>query len=81
MVMYILKTYRSTMKKDSSETKKVVYYQDHAKAGGLFFVTYIGALWYFIQVSDGFWYIVLAFLKALVWPAFLVHRVFELLRI
>ena len=33
----------------------------------------IGALVYYIQHADGFWQIVLAILKALVWPAFLVY--------
>ena len=53
----------------------------HAQGGGIFLLTYIGAVWYFTQISAGFWPTVLALLKAAVWPAFLIHRVFELLRI
>ncbi|HEX9153741.1 MAG TPA: hypothetical protein VF809_02885 [Candidatus Saccharimonadales bacterium] len=33
----------------------------------------IGALVYFIQQADGFWNIIIAILKAIVWPAFMVH--------
>lgn len=56
-------------------------YEDHAKAGMFFFLTYVGAAWYFLQISYGFWPSILALLKAAVWPAYLIHRVFELLRI
>lgn len=34
----------------------------------------IGALVYYLGEADGFWPAVLGILKALVWPAFLVHR-------
>jgi hypothetical protein len=33
----------------------------------------IGAAVYYIQQADGFFDVILAFLKALVWPAFLVY--------
>lgn len=33
----------------------------------------VGSAVYFIQQVDGFWPIVLALLKALVWPAFLTY--------
>ena len=36
----------------------------------------IGALVYFWQQADTFWGYVLAVLKALVWPAFLVYEAF-----
>ena len=52
-----------------------------AAPGGFYFLTYVGALVYFIQKSDGFWEVVFSFLQAMVWPAYLIHRVFELLRI
>lgn len=52
-----------------------------APAGGFYLLTYIGALIYFIQKSDGFGEVVFSFLQAMVWPAYLIHRVFELLRI
>lgn len=50
--------------------------------GGMFFIlTYIGAAVHFVDKAEGFDGVVLALLKALVWPAFLINRVFELLRI
>ena len=55
--------------------------QQNAKFGGFFLLTYIGVAWYFLDVSSGFWGTILAFVKALFWPTFLIHRVFELLRI
>ena len=49
--------------------------------GGFYFLSFIGAAVYFTQLSSGFWDFVLAIVKAFVWPAFLVHQVFVLLRI
>lgn len=39
----------------------------------------IGAIIYFISTATTFWMGILGFLKALVWPAFLVYYVFEFL--
>lgn len=47
--------------------------------GGAYFVAMIGAAVYFVQHAAGFWSIILALLKAVVWPAFLVHTSFKLL--
>ncbi len=46
--------------------------------GGLYFLGFIGAVVYYIQQATGFWQGVLGVLKALVWPAFLVHKLFGL---
>jgi hypothetical protein len=46
---------------------------------GIYLVTVIGAAVYFIGQADGFWEVVLALLKAIVWPAFVVYRALELL--
>jgi hypothetical protein len=54
---------------------------DKGPAGFAMFAAWVGALVYFVQVSEGFWGAILAFLKACVWPAFLLHRVLELLRV
>lgn len=40
---------------------------------------FFGALIYLIQGVTGFWSGVLALLKALVWPAFLVYHLFQYL--
>lgn len=39
----------------------------------------VGAAIYFISHAGGFWVGVLGFLKALVWPVFLVYRLLEFL--
>lgn len=49
--------------------------------GGVYFLGIIGAAVYFLQSTIGFWPGVVAILKAIVWPAFLVYNVFQLLKI
>lgn len=51
--------------------------QAHSSGGGLYFFGMIGALIYYIQVANGFWGVVLAFLKAFVWPGFFVYDVLK----
>lgn len=48
-------------------------------SSGLYGLAFLGALVYNIQHSDTFWLGVLGFLKALVWPAFLIYRLMEFL--
>lgn len=44
-------------------------------SGGLWFLGFIGALVYYLHVHSGtFWLVILAVLKAAVWPAFLVYH-------
>ena len=40
----------------------------------------IGAAIYFIQHASGFWEVVLAILKAFVWPAILIYKALEFLK-
>lgn len=47
--------------------------------GGFYFLSIIGAAVFFVQQVSGFWPIVLAILKAIVWPAFLIHSLFQFL--
>jgi len=47
--------------------------------GGLYGLGFLGAAIYFISTADTFWIGVLGFLKALVWPAFLVFKLLEFL--
>lgn len=42
--------------------------------GGGYFLGFIGAAVYYIQTTTGFWNGVVGVLKALVWPAFLIHK-------
>jgi hypothetical protein len=51
-----------------------------AQSGGLYGLGLIGASVFFISEATGFWMGVVGFLKALVWPAFLVFEAQVLLR-
>lgn len=48
------------------------------KAGGIYGLGFIGAAVFYIQAATGFWGGVLGVLKAIVWPAFLVHKLLGL---
>ncbi|MEW5919674.1 MAG: hypothetical protein AB1796_01740 [Bacillota bacterium] len=48
-------------------------------AGAVYGLGFIGAAIYFISNATGFWSGVLGFLKALVWPAFLVYEALKFL--
>lgn len=62
---------------------KGVNFVDNSKspAGGMWFAGFIGSAIYFVGNVDGFWNILLALLKASIWPVFLINKIFELLRI
>lgn len=49
--------------------------------GGAYFLTIVGAAVYFFQNVATFWGGVLAILKALVWPAFVIYKVLEILKL
>lgn len=59
--------------------KTVRVMNDHGPSGFIFFVAFIGAAVYFVQQSAGFWGFILAILKAIVWPAFVMFHVLHLL--
>ncbi len=51
--------------------------QSGAQSGAVYGLGFIGAAVYFISHATGFWMGVLGFLKAIVWPAFLVYEAFK----
>lgn len=51
--------------------------QHGAQSGAVYAFGLIGAAVYFISAATGFWMGVVGFLKALVWPAFLVYEAFK----
>lgn len=53
--------------------------QNAACGGAVYGVGFIGAAVYFISTATSFWIGVIGFLKALVWPAFLVYELFKFL--
>jgi len=46
-------------------------------SGAVYGLGFIGAAIYFICQATGFWIGVLGFLKAIVWPVFLVYEAFK----
>lgn len=50
-------------------------------SGFVFFLSWVGAVVYFVGQVDGFWNVILAFLKACVWPAIVTYRVLDLLNL
>jgi hypothetical protein len=51
--------------------------QQSAPSGAVYAFGLIGSAIYFISTATGFWMGVLGFLKAFVWPAFLVYEAFK----
>lgn len=49
--------------------------------GGVYFLAFIGAAFYFIQNSTSFWDGVVGILKAIVWPAIIIYEVLKLLQL
>lgn len=49
-------------------------------SGAVYGLGLVGAAIYYIQHATTFWAGVIGILKALVWPAFLIYKVFELLK-
>jgi len=50
----------------------------NSNCGGCFYgLGFIGAAVYYISTATGFWMGVLGFLKAIVWPAFLVYELLK----
>lgn len=54
-------------------------HKGHGVLGGIYGLGLIGAAIYYIQNATSFWNGVVGVLEALVWPAFLIHRLFEFL--
>lgn len=48
--------------------------KDNAPIGWILFAAYIGAVIYFFGLDPTFWGFILALIKAIFWPAFLVYE-------
>jgi len=51
--------------------------QENASSNTVYGLGLIGAAIYFISTATSFWVGVLGFLKAIVWPVFLVYEAFK----
>ncbi|HPI69295.1 MAG TPA: hypothetical protein PL003_08765 [Bacteroidales bacterium] len=49
----------------------------NASSGAVYGLGFIGAAIWFISTASSFWMGVLGFLKAIVWPVFLVYQAFK----
>jgi len=49
-------------------------------SGGMYFLGFVGSAIYFISHATGFWAGVLGFLKAIVWPVFVIYKLLEFLK-
>ena len=64
---------------DLHERKAARHHGGSGIAGGIYFMAFIGAAVYYIMQATTFWAGVLGFLKAIVWPAMLIFKLFEFL--
>jgi hypothetical protein len=51
-----------------------------ASSGGIYGLAFVGALVYYFQHAETFWLGVLGFFKALIWPAMLIYKLLEFLK-
>ena len=65
---------------DFHEKKAHKHHGGSGIAGGIYFMAFIGAAVYYIMQAATFWAGVLGFLKAIVWPAMLIFKLFEFLK-
>ncbi len=75
-----------TEEKNASEPcidkkKRKKDYANSGMAGFGYFVAFIAAAVYFIQGASTFWMGLLGFLKALVWPGYLIYYLLDFLKI
>ncbi len=63
--------------KDESGSVKVKNH--YASSGAVYGLGFLGAAIYYISVATGFWMGVLGFLKAIIWPVFLVYEALKFL--
>lgn len=51
----------------------------HGPGGYVLFMAWIGAVVYFVGRVDGFWNVIVAFLKACLWPAYVLYYALQAL--
>ena len=70
--------FKKKLKKwDDNSKKNRKVNSTHGTAGSLYFVGFIGSLVYWLQAAVGFGAVITAFLKSLVWPAYIVYKLLE----
>jgi hypothetical protein len=64
----------------SHERKAAGHHGGSGIAGAVYFMAFIGAAVYYIMQTNTFWAGVIGFLKAIVWPAMLIFKLFGFLK-
>ena len=75
---------RTTKKKSKTYNIKCTVKDNvnsNCNGSALYFLGFIGALIYYLTTAPTFWDAVIGFLKAIVWPAFLVFGALQFLAI
>ena len=68
-------------KEENKEERKRWRRMHNGGAGAVYGLGFLGAVVYFLQYATTFWMIVLGILKAIIWPALVVYKLLELLKI
>ena len=69
--------FRYIMIKKKKKVAKVACGSNGDCGGAVYGLGFVGAAVYYVSGASGFWMGVLGFLKAIVWPAFLVFEVLK----
>lgn len=68
------------VKEEKSDNKKMKYIKSGGGGNAVYGLGLLGALIYFLQHAQGLTGVLLAILKSLLWPAFLIFRLLEFLK-
>jgi len=71
-----VKKYTAKFKGEKCKDEKSKCSCNHT-GGCFYFLGFLGAAIYYISIATGFWNGVLGFLKAIIWPLFLVLELFK----
>jgi hypothetical protein len=64
---------------ETGNTQETKWNVGKTGTGGLWFLGFIGALVYYLHTHSGtFWLVLLAIMKSVLWPAFVVYHVLAL---
>lgn len=74
---YFKKKFKKLENWDKDNKKNKSNNSAHGSAGALYFVGFIGSLVYWMQAAIGFGAVITGFLKAMVWPAYIVYKLLE----
>lgn len=70
----------NSSKQSHQERKRMRNHGGSGIAGAAYFMAFIGAAVYYIQQATSFGIGVIGFLKALVWPAFLIYNLLQFIK-